>query len=348
MKRRVALVSWLCALIIGLAPGPVRAEGQASADTGVDAQADAQAEACNAEVPLEDKKQAARLVAEAYELHTEMRFVETGEKYREALGYWDRADIHLQAGVAFLSALRLIDAHEHISTAIRCGQGLLSAADLEEAKKRMERLRARLTQLEVRVDEPGARVLINKQEWFTGAGTRQKTLLAGQYVVTVEKPGHIPVLEPVLLEKGERTVLVPTVMSERDGFIEQQRFRPWLPWTVAGVGATLAVTGVALRLHATGRINDYENELQRRCPMEEGCLVSELRDLESKRSSASRENVIGLSVLAVGSAAAATGLFMAFVNRPFTRRHPEAGKARLEVIPLISPQGAGVTASGRF
>ena len=313
---------------------------------------------CDATAPLEAQKQAAALTDEAFRLHTEMRFFETAEKYREAARHWNRADIHLQAGVAYLSALRLLEAFHHISIAIRCGERVLSPEDMAEARNKLRRLRERLTELEIRTDEAGAEVLLNNEPWFTGAGTQKKTLIAGQYVVTVKKPGHITVLEPVLLEQGQRTIFVPTVMSEREGTIVHRRFPRWLPWTVAGVGAASLATGLGLRVRATNRMDDYEQALDTTCA--DGCLVSELAALDAERARAGQENVAGVSLLAVGGATLAAGLTMAFLNRPTTTRHPDAGKGTIEVVPMVTGPSAGprvglsvglsvgLTASGHF
>jgi hypothetical protein len=301
---------------------------------------------CNPGASPEAQEKARVLADEGYELVVQLRHAEAGEKYAEAARSWNRADIHNLAGVAFLNALRLLDAYEHVSEAVRCGRGLLDDEELQEAQNRLQRLQRRLTDLEVRVDEPGARVLLNKQLWFTGAGTQKRTLVAGQYIVTVEKPGYVAVLEPVVLDEGKRVIFQPTLMTERDGIIVHRRFRRWLPWTIAGAGAVMAGTGLGLRVSATGRNNDYDRALRERCA--QGCLLTDLSDLEGQRARARTENVVGLGMLGAGAAALTAGLALAFINQPEISTHPDAGKAKIDVIPLIAPHSAGVSAGGRF
>ncbi len=310
---------------------------------------------CNEETTPENRRIVQELVSDAFDLHKQMRFAETGDMYREAAKRWNRADIHLQAGVAYMSALRLLDAYEHIAEALRCGQAVLSVQDYREAENKMERLRARLAEIEVRVDEPDAEVLINNQPWFYGRDHQMKIVMSGQYVITVQKPGYIKVVEPVVLDSGDRAIVEPVVMTEAEGTILSRRWQGWLPWTIAGAGALTTVAGVVLRTTATSDIDNYETALAELC--RDGCQVSEQSELAQQRSDAQRNNTIGISLIGVGAAVIVTGVTMAFLNRQTSERHPDAGKAKLQIVPMLSADGgrdqggidgAMLSASGRF
>lgn len=294
----------------------------------------------------EAQEKAQALLHRAFELHTEMRYEETGETYRQALRYSPDPRIHLQAGIAFLSALRLLDAHEHLTQALRCGRGVIPESELEDAERMLARLRERLGEVEVHCHEPGAKVRFNDAEWFTCAGQKTRVVMAGQYLIAVDKPGFVRVFTPVDVAAGQRVRVEPKLMSTHEATRVTRPFRPWQPWAVAGAGALFAVVGGGLEWHARTGLDAYQRDLEALCAP--SCSIEEQSALQARYRRVTLENRLAVSALVLGGTALAAGVAAAFFNQPRTSLHPDAGRARIQVVPMVSEHGAGIRVGHRF
>lgn len=330
-------VVWLITVNV-LAPQIASADDVTPHDAGV----------CNTQP--KNKKKAIKLATRAHNLHKDAEYRRAGDTYVEAITYWNRPRYHLKAGIAYMSAMRVMDAHSHIAEVLRCGKDVLSQDELDLARKRMQRLKKYvLAEIEVDVSEPGAHVQLNGTIWFVGPGTQVRTVRNGQHVLTVEKPGHVKVFKPITLESGERAVIQPRLLSEREGTIIKRRWRQkWLPWTIAGAGLTASMVGLVLRSKAVSDMGDYQRDIRALCEQTDSCTADQQTTLSERRTRSIRMNKAGWTILPVGSVALITGLTMAFLNREESSAHPDAGKADVQIVPLMVENAAGLSASGRF
>lgn len=332
---------WLIA-VITLAPQGAIAD---DATPRTDREADREKGVCNPEPKNEER--ARQWAQKAHILHKDAQYREAGDSYREAIAHWNRPRYHLKAGIAYMSAMRVMDAHAHIAEALRCGEDVLSRSDLDVARTRMQRLKKHvLAEIEVQVSEPGTRVLIDNQPWFEGIGARTRTVRNGQHLLTVEKPGYVKVLEPVTLESGQRAIVRPRLLSDQEATIVTRRWQIWLPWTTVGAGLTVGALGLGFRARAMRNMGAYQRTISGLCPQK--CTAAEQAPYAPQRQRAIRMNVAGWTTLSVGGAVVVTGLIMAFLNREQFSPHPDAGTADVEIVPLLVNDTVGVAASGRF
>lgn len=316
--------------------------------------AHAQERACYP-APTEAQRQEANKLAEAaYEMHKELRYDETAALYVRALEHMRDPRLYLQAGIAFFNAMRLLEAYEHLLEAVRCGQTVLQPEQIAEAERKLRVLRARLGQLSVACDTPGAEVRLNDEPWFScteGLAARRankRMVVAGQYVVAVNKDGHVPVLKPVTVSPREHVQVTPTVMSVAEATVQTRRWPTWQPWAVAGAGLALGAIGGGLRWYAGARHADSEKALSEDCYDDDGCSSAISQDLFNQQESAVTQSRVALGMLTVGAAALAGGLAWAFFNRPSTSTNPDAGKAEIQVVPTAGATGGGVSLYMRF
>ena len=146
--------------------------------------------------------------AEGARLFKQWRFDEAEQQFREALSYREDPLIHLYLSRALEKQGRLVEAHEALQPAQRPGVEPLPAEDVQVAEDLRKSLEARLAQIEVSCDVPGAEVSLDGEPWFTAPGRQRRMIGAGQHVLIARKPGYFAVTEPVSLIPGKQTRVV--------------------------------------------------------------------------------------------------------------------------------------------
>ncbi len=296
---------------------------------------------CHRDLAAEQPDKAEPLLKRAYQLHQQLRYEETGQTYREALVYSQDPRIHLQAGIVFLNALRLLDAYQHLNIALRCGRDGIPESEYRDAQQMMKRVRVRLGQIEVENSEPGAEVRFNDKPWFSDAGTRTRMVVAGEYLITIKKPGFVTVLAPVTIETGKRAIVRSDLLSNKQATLVKRRWKRWQPWTLLGAGAFVAALGGGIEVHASRLFSSYGRDLKQACsPV---CSLADQTSLQRRYDAATRENKIAVASMIIGGAAAITDLTLAFLNRPHTSRRPRADKADVKFVPMTINTGASVS-----
>ena len=279
---------------------------------------------------------AAECFAEGTRLFKQWRFDEAEAKYREALTHWDHPLFHLYLSRALEKQGRLVEAHEALQPALRPDVESLPPEDVEEAAKLRQSLEARLAQIEVHCDVPGAEVFLDGEPWFTAPGWRRRMINAGQHVLVARKPGYFPIAEPVSLIPGKRTPLVLRMTA--DMVHVSQRWEPWQPRAVIGAGIVMSLAGGLLQAEARTDYAAIERELDE-CSAETSCAVS-IRRIHR----AEWKERIGTGALIAGGSAFATGLAGMLLNLPRARRtEPTPGLEYLDIAPMLSGDTAGVS-----
>ena len=299
-------------------------------------------------VSPERERTAAELTDRAFAQHIELNYEQAAALYLEALGQWDRPDIHRQIGIAYFYAARTLEAHHHLSVALRCGREWMEPQDYLEALDYMTRLRRQVGELEVRVQASGARVLVDDELWFEGPGTRTRALLAGRHVLVVEKARHVTVQTPVFVAPGERTVAEPVLLTKAQATVVSRRWRPWMPWAVVGAGVLLGATGGLLDRQARSGFAAFERDLLELCGGPGGCGAEDQAAVRAQRSAATWNQRLAVGSFIVSGVTLATATALVVLNRPRTSEHPDAGRAGLRVVPMVSPDGAGVSLGMSF
>ena len=210
----------------------------------------------------------------------------------------------------------------------------------EDLRKSLE---ARLAQIEVSCDVPGAEVSLDGEPWFTAPGRQRRMIGAGQHVLIARKPGYFAVTEPVSLIPGKQTRVVLRMTA--DVVHIERRWQPWQPWAVAGTGVAMSLAGGVLLWQASSDYGDFRKALTECRPdPDPGCDPISLRP----RSSGVWKEYLGTGTLIAGGAVLATGLAGVLLNQARTRRSEPARGMELELAPLISRDTAGISMDIRF
>lgn len=322
----------------------------ASIPAGHSASARAEAAPCDhpESVSPESEAMAIELVDRAFEQHRKLDFEQAAALYLEALGHWDRPDIHRQVGIAYFHAARILEAHHHLSVFLRCGRELMNSEDYAEARDLMARLRQGVGEIEVRTQATGTRVLFDDEPWFEGPGSRTRTVMAGRHELVVEKPGHVTVETLVFVSPGERRVIEPVLLPVAQATVVTRRWRSWMPWAVVGAGAVMGATGALLDRRARDGFAAFERDLEAVCGSVDGCRAEDQASVRSQRRAATRDQGLAIGSFIAGGAILAAGAALVVLNRPRTSEHPDAGRAGVRVMPMVSPGGAGVSLGMSF
>jgi hypothetical protein len=284
---------------------------------------------------------AAECFAEGTRLFKQWRFDEAEAKYREALTHGEHPIFHLYLSRALEKQGRLVEAHEALQPVLRAGIESLSPGDAQEAEKLLESLGARLAQLEVHCDVPGAEVFLDGEPWFTAPGRLRRMTSAGQHVLVAHKPGYFRLAEPVSLFPGKRTPVVLRMTA--DVVHLDRRWRPWQPRAVAGAGIAMFLAGGLFLWQARTDYATIERDLDA-CKVAPPCAVS-IRRIHRVQW----KERISTGVLIAGGSALAAGLAGMLLNLPRTRRsEPARGVEYLDIAPMLSGDAAGMSLGIRF
>lgn len=280
-----------------------------------------------------NRDQAQALFGEGNALFAQQAHQPALEKYRAAIALWDHPLIRFNMAVTLIRLDRILDAAEALDAALRFGQSPFTPELYQQAMDYQKLVAGRVGTIEASCDQADAQVLLDGKPWFACPGSKQQRVLTGEHVIVGEKPGYLTF---------SRRVVVPGAAAKLDfvpldSVVKLEYPSPrWMPWTTAAAGAAIALGGVGFWIAASNQMDEFDAEFAMRCPT--GCNASfeGVEDLERDKDSAQLKGTIGVSMMAVGGAAAVGGVVWAILNRP--RR----------VLPNIEISPTGVSAHVRF
>lgn len=328
MRRYRAVHGWAFVVLGLVLSAPARAESPVSRKP-------------RQQVALSAQQQAEALFAAGSKLYQQWQFVHAEQKYREALTHWEHPVIYLYLSRTLEKQGHLESAYETLQQALRQAPELLSSDDTQVAGELRTSLEARLAQIEVHCADTGAEVLLDGVPWFTAPGPQRKMIRPGQHVIIARKAGYFPVTEVATLLPGKQTRV--EVRLSADEIRVERRWQPWAPWTVVGGGVVTSLLGGLLVRQA---MNDYQaiDEAFTRCKPLFSCGQVSLR----RRNSGAWRDAVGTGMLIAGSAAAVIGLAGVLINQPHSYRSESTDGVRFDFAPLVSGDGAGVSAQISF
>jgi hypothetical protein len=123
-----------------------------------------------------------------------------------------------------------------------------------------------------------------------------------------------------------------------------RRWSVWKPWAVLGAGVVVAAAGTALELRAHKNMNRFDDFVASdpSCAPN-GCVESAIpEDVRGSRDTAELQDVVGLSMIGVGAAVAATGVALLILNQPRRAEPERPPPGAVAIAPVIEPGGAGL------
>ena len=303
---------------------------------------------CGASVTPARKEHALALKRQAFALHSKARFADAAPLYQRALKAWDHPEIRLALARVLFFEARLLEAHEHVSQALRCPQALDNDDERASARALLRRLESQLARIEVHSPDTNTEILFNGAPWFRGDDGLgpHKIVYPGQYEITAQRPGYITVRKPLTLASGERATLNPQLVSRRDATTHTRRWARWMPWLVTGTSVALLATSGGLQLLAQADFVDFDARWADTC--EQGCLQSEQQDIIAVLNRAENELLAARITVVAGSLGLLTGGVLLLLNRPKAHIDESAGSAPVRIEPMVAPGTAGLSARMRF
>src|SRR5262249_18521676 len=153
---------------------------------------------------------------------------------------------------------------DHLQQALRFGEAPLGRKLYAEAMRDLALLESSLAQLTVRSVQPGIKVMVDGALVLDGPGEHTMMLLAGKHQLAATRPGYTtqaraldlpagkPDLEQIALELEKVTV-------QRDNY--ERRWSWWVPWTVEGGAAALALVATGIYVSASNQMASFDQAL---------------------------------------------------------------------------------------
>ncbi|HEX3763917.1 MAG TPA: hypothetical protein VHW23_34715 [Kofleriaceae bacterium] len=310
MRRGVAIAAWF--LVVAAVTAPV-AHADSKSPTpwskGVSETA---------------QKRALLLFQDGNALLEQEKYTEAVAKYEQALDAWDNPNIHFNMAICLINMRQPLVAWDHLQQALRFGDAPLGKRLYAEATRYVAVLESSLAELTVRSKQPGIKVMVDGALALDGPGEHSMKLLAGKHQLVASRPGYTTSSRALDLPAGQPDVEqialeLEKVKVQRDNY--ERRWSWWVPWSVEGGAAALALVATGVYVSASNQMASYDQALQQRCPM--GCSDATIPSaLKSQASRARRNSGVAIGMWVGAGAVAITGGVMAVMNRPIrVERH---------------------------
>lgn len=267
-------------------------------------------------VPKATQGQASDLFRKGNGHFEQNEYARAAELYEQAVALWDHPGIHFNLAVSLVNLDRVLEAYDHLQAALRFGPKGLEKTRYQDAQTYKRLLEGRLVPLSVETTQDGVEVTLDGKPIQSGAGRAQLTVLPGIHALVATKPGFETLTKSLTLVGGapvvERVVLSPRQRQVR----LERRYRTWVPWTIAGIGAGVALLGGGALVLARAHEREFETQFASECPL--GCRWEEPgKNVDWKlHDRAEIEHVTGLGLASLGGGLVLTGLIMVALNQP--------------------------------
>lgn len=306
-----------------------------------------------ADVSKEDQAQALVLFKEGNALLKDSVFVQAAQKYREALQHWDHPAIHYNLVLALLNLDQPIEVHEHLVAAMKYGPAPLDLEKYEQARAYKVLVEKQLARVEISCAVDGAQVVMDGRPLFTAPGRYDGLVRPGPHSIVATKEGYLTNEISRALPAGEITALDIDLFKATDLTRYRRRWAAWMPWTVLGTGAAVALGGGALHYGALQSFDEFDQGVTA-CDRTTGggCILP--TDLAATRDRGFLMQNVALGSYVLGGAALVTGAVLVFLNRPQAYQVAPDGKpvpadeTNLTLAPMIGGDTRGVAMVLRF
>jgi len=265
--------------------------------------------------------------AEGNQLFAQLAHAPALEKYRAAIAIWDHPMIRFNMAVTLIRLDRILEAADELERALRFGDKPFTPDLYQQARDYQALIKKQLGYIEVTCEQPDTQIVLDGKPWFDGPGTKTIRVTTGEHTVVAERRGYLTMSRTVVVAGGataaERLVLLPI----ESAVILRYRHPKWLPWTVGGAGAAIALGGLGFTLAGRAQMDRFVKDFVRECPG--GCEadLAQHPALADQRDSAELKGKIGVSMMITGGVIAIGGVVWGVLNRP-TRYLP-----RIEATP---------------
>lgn len=270
-------------------------------------------------VPARSQSQANELFAEGNQLFAQQAHGPALEKYKAAIALWDHPLIRFNMAVTQIRLDRILEAADDLEAALRFGPAPFTAELYQQALDYQRLVSGRVGWVEASCAQRGVQILLDGKPWFACPATRRLRVLAGEHVLVGEKQ-DFATQSKRLVVVGGATVDAKIQLASFESAVKHEYPSPrWLPFTVAGGGAAIALGGLGFWFAGRSQMDTFESEFAVVCPTGCGASLSTTaaeRELAGQRDSAELKGTIAVSMLAAGGAILVGGTVWAILNRP--------------------------------
>jgi hypothetical protein len=298
-------------------------------------------------VTPQHQKDANALFAEGNQLFAQQAHAPALEKYKAALALWDHPLIHFNTAVTEIRLDRILDAAADLDKALQYGEKPFPSKELyQQALDYQLLVKGRVGEVDASCTQPHVHMLLDGKPWFDCPGSGKQRVLIGEHVILGEDPtkGLVPETHKVVVASGATVAQAITLRGFDSAVVLKYPYPRWIPFTIAGGGAAIALGGLAFWFAGRSQMDEFESDFATECPT--GCDAGlnakpQEKLLAEKRDSAELKGKIGISMMIAGGAITVTGTVMAIINSKAKRVLP------VEVTPN-SQGGATVLYHGAF
>jgi hypothetical protein len=271
--------------------------------------------------------------------------VQAASKYRDALKHWDHPAIHYNLVLALVNLDQPLEMHEHLVAAMKYGEAPLDTEKFTQAKNYLLIVEKQLAKVEIKCDEPGAKVSLDGQPLFTAPGHEERFVRAGSHNISATKDGFVPNQQARTLPAGEITPIDLKLYTEDDVTQYRRRWSAWMPWTVLGAGVLVAGGGGFMHYQASQSFHSFDQGINA-CG---GCIPSS--NLVNQKNTGNTLQTAAFGAYVVGGGALIAGAALVYVNRPqpyLVTPGQEKTELSFSILPFLSPQAGGFSAQINF
>jgi hypothetical protein len=296
-------------------------------------------------VPAERQAAALSLFREGNSALKESIFVKAATQYREALGLWDHPAIHYNLVLALLNLDKPVEVLEHLESAMKYGPSPIELEKFEQAKAYKVLVEKQLARVRIQCDLPGASVVMDGRALFLAPGKHEAFVRAGPHSIVATKDGYLTNEVSKSLPAGELTAFELKLYTAGDLTQYRRAWSVWVPWSVVGGGAALALGGGGLHYGASQRFKQFDSGIAD-CG---GCVPDGV--LTGSRANGNTLQKLAVGSYAVGGAALVTGALLVYMNRllPYVgTASAETKPETVSVAPVVGAGTSGLSAEIRF
>jgi hypothetical protein len=298
-------------------------------------------------VTPQHQKDANALFAEGNQLFAQQAHAPALEKYKAALALWDHPLIHFNTAVTEIRLDRILDAAADLDKALQYGDKPFPSKELyQQALDYQLLVKGRVGEVDATCTQPHVHMLLDGKPWFDCPGSGKQRVLIGEHVILGEDPTKdlVPETHKVVVASGATVAQTITLRGFDSAVVLKYPYPRWIPFTIAGGGAAIALGGLAFWFAGRSQMDEFESDFATECPT--GCDAAldakpQEKLLAEKRDSAELKGKIGISMMIAGGAITVTGTVMAIINSKAKRVLP------VEITPS-SQGGATVIYHGAF
>jgi hypothetical protein len=294
-------------------------------------------------VSEEQQGKANALFAEANALFAEKAHPAALEKYKAAVALWDHPMIRFNMAVTLIRLDRMLEAAEQLEQALRFGATPFTPELYEQALDYQALVNKQLGVVEVSCNQPGTHIVFDGKPLFDAPGKKEIRTTSGEHNILGEKKGFMTVARRVVVVGGKTTNEAVELFPVESAIVIEYKQPRWMPWTLGGIGAGVAATGLALLVLGSNEMDRFKDAFVRQCPS--GCETGLAMhpDLAEQQEDAMFKTNLGTSLLIGGGVTVAGAIIWGVTNRRTRKIGPH-----VEVSPTSAGTGASATARWSF